>query len=320
MKRLLFALSLLAAACGQVNESPEIIITPADYPQVETFWDAQGTAVSDGCVFRIHDKGGCVAFDLKTKELLGEFRIGSYGRNNHCNVAFFGEKKYDESDRFPLLYVSQAKGLPVEEIGRPETDTLSRLVFVERIHTDSLGRPCGASLEQVIDYRNDGEYTSGLWITDIHDQSFIYCYGNNIGNCQPGNRVSFRKFRFPEFSRDRFVVTLTDEDIVDYFYYDEFQTEGERGPQNAILQGGMIVDGVIILPCGAGSEKYPAEFFVANMKNRKSASFDFTLEMHGEPEDVDVWGDRLICDTNDGNEKICPIWSLPLKTFLKAVK
>lgn len=319
MKKTLFSLLVIAVSCGPRAIEPKIVIEPSDYPEVESTWNAQGLAVSDGCVFRLHDCGPCVVFDLETKKLLGEFELGSSGKNNHCNVAFFGDQKYDESDRFPLLYVSQAKGVPVTEIGRAETDSLSRLVFVERILTDSLGTPCGATLEQVINYRNGLEYTSGLWIADIHDLSYIYCYGNNKGNAQPENRLSIRKFAFPKFSRDQFVVTLSDEDIVEYKYYDEYQQEGERGPQNTIIQGGMIVDGILILPCGTGSS-YPAEFFLANLENGKSAVFDFTAQMHGEPEDVDVWGDQLLCSTNDGLEKATPVWSLPLKPMLKAVK
>ena len=309
---------LLAAGCSATQRpEPQLIISLSDFPELEHIRNMQGGAVYGDLLFSLQDKGWCNVFDLHSRMPAAQFPLGSAGKNNHANIAFFGPEKYDSQDSFPLLYVSQCKSKPVTEIGLSQTDSLSRLLFVERILTDEAGSPFGAELVQLINYEPK-EWNSRLWIADSAHPDRIWCYGNTVGNEEPGNHIVFKAFEFPAFSAEHFLVTLTDEDVLESFNFDELLPDGVRGPQNAILQGAFISGGIVFLPCGVGNEKHPNELFYADMKGRKWGYFDFTDAMPCEPEDLDIWGDKLICPSNaDGAGKI---FAFPYRELLKAMK
>lgn len=278
----------------------------------------QGMAIYDDFMFALRDSGSCLVFDLNQEKFLSDFRLGCFAPRNHANVAFFGASRYDESDVFPLLYVSQARAevAPIE--GFPALDSLKQLLYVERIITDSLGIPCRSELVQVIYFPID-HYNSHLWTCDRKHPEKIYCYGNTIGNEQPGNDVEVYTFNAPAFDRNNFVVTLGEEDARDRFLCSEVFPEDARAPQMTILQGGTVTDGKLILCTGAGSWKHPSEIFVIDMDKRdrqghpaRAWSFDTTSTMPYEFEDIDFWKDQLYCQTFE-NRRFTPVETIPLK-------
>ncbi|MBQ9462596.1 MAG: hypothetical protein IJU68_02940 [Bacteroidales bacterium] len=310
---------LLLASCNTPQRPrPELMFRLIDFEEIEHSRNVQGCAVYGDLLFSLQDKGWCNVFDLEGKELEAQFPLGSQGRNNHANIAFFGPQRYDESDRFPLMYVSQCKSKPVTEIGLAETDSLSRLLFVERILTDENGTPFGSELVQIINYE-PAQWNSRLWIADTKQPDLIWCYGNIVGNEKPGNRIVLKSFAFPEFSPDRFLVNLTDNEVKDSLYFDELLPEGARGPQNAILQGAAIIDGILYLPCGVGSKKHPSEVFYAGLRRHKGkyGAFDFTDVLPWEPEDFDLWGDRIICPCNTDSSGF--VYSFPYRDFVRSM-
>ena len=316
---LLFAAALIVAACTAVQRpQPELLLRFSDYPELEHSHNVQGCAVFDGLLFSMQDKGWCNVFDLETLELAAQFPLASHGKQNHANVAFFGPYRYDSKDKFPLLYVSQCKSKPVEEIGLAETDSLSRLLFVERILADEAGVPFGSELVQIIHYE-PAEWNSRLWIADAKRPDLIYCYGNTVGNEAPGNHIVVKTFHFPEFSADRFLVTLTDAEAVDSCYFDQLLPEGHRGPQNNILQGAAVFDGVLFLPVGTGSSKHPSEVFYAGVRKHvgKYGYFDFTDAIPHEMEDFDLWGDQIVCPCNTDSAGV--IYTIPFRGFLRSM-
>lgn len=318
---LAFTAALLSFACTRpARPVPELLFRLGDFPGIEHFHNVQGCAVYGDLLFSLQDKGFCNVFDLETGEHPASFPLASQGKNNHANVAFFGPQRYDASDKFPLLYVSQCKSKPVTEIGLPETDSLSRLLFVERILADDAGIPFGSELVQIINYIPE-QWNSRLWICDTESPDLIYCYGNTVGNEKPGNHIALKTFNFPEFSPDRFLVNLSEADVLESCNFADLLPEGARGPQDNILQGAAVFDGVLFLPCGTGSEKHPSEVFYAGIRKHKGqyGHFDFTDVLPWEPEDFDIWGDKIICPCNNGKEGGLVV-SFPYRDFMLALR
>lgn len=315
---ILCSLAFTALYCApQQRPEPELLMSLSDYPELEHIDNMQGGAVYGDLLFSMQDKGWCNVFDLRSRKPVAQFPLASAGKNNHANIAFFGPWKYDTQDHFPLLYVSQCKSKPVTEIGLAQTDSLSRLLFVERILTDETGAPFGSELVQLVSYEPK-EWNSRLWVADSKHPEIIWCYGNTTGNEKPDNRIALKSFEFPEFSSEHFLVTLTDEDVKEDLYFDLLLPKDVRGPQNAILQGAFIQDGVLFLPCGVGTEEHPNELFYASLTSGKWGYFDYTDVMPCEPEDFDIWGDKLICPSNaDGTGKV---YAFPYRELLRAMK
>lgn len=324
MKKIaLFTLCFAALACGNIQErpEPELMFRLQDFPELQHTHNVQGCAILGDLLFSMQDKGWCNVFDLGSRTPVSQFPLASYGRNQHANVAFFGPYRYDSTDRFPLLYVSQCKSKPVTEIGLAETDSLSRLLFVERILADESGTPFGSELVQIVAYEPK-QWNSRLWIADTKHPDAIWCYGNTVGNEKPGNHIVLSKFAFPEFSADKFLVTLSDEDALETFNYDDILPEGARGPQDGILQGAFLRDGLLFLPIGVGTPEHPHELFVSDVsrfgsKRLRWAHFDYTDIIPWEPEDYDIWNDRLVFPCNTDSAGV--VYSLPYRKLVRSL-
>jgi hypothetical protein len=78
------------------------------------YWDnttnyaQQSLAIYGGYIFLFYHSGYCKILDVNTFEVLYSFQLGSpiSHSNNHCGNACFSEQFFDESDEFPLLYIS----------------------------------------------------------------------------------------------------------------------------------------------------------------------------------------------------------------------
>lgn len=324
MKKLIYAGALLALflGCESIIQRPvpSYLFSFKDFPGLEHIRNTQGCAIDKGYFFSLQDGGWCNVFDLRILKPVAQFPLASQGKQNHANVAFFGPDRYDDSDKFPLLYVSQCKSKPVTEIGLPLTDSLSRLLFVERILTDETGVPFGSELVQIISYE-PSQWNSRLWAADSGDPSHIWCYGNTTGNEAPGNHIVLQKFDLPEFTPDKFLVELRDSNVLESLNFDDLLPRSSRGPQNAIIQGAFINEGILFLPCGVGSEKHPNEFFYAGLPGTRYEGryghFDFTDVMACEPEDLDIWEGQLYCPCNTDTAGC--VYSLPYRDFVRAM-
>lgn len=319
----LTALTAIFSVCscrGPERVEPQLLFCQKDVETQRSQESVQGTAICGDLMFSMRNTGLCVVTDLKAASLVSEFRLASSGAQNHANDAFFGPGRYCDEDRFPLLYVSQCKSRPVTEIGLPQTDTLSRLCFVERVLVDSIGRPAGTQLVQLISYQPRG-YHSRLWVFDRDEPQWVWCYGNTVGNEKAGNRISFRKFAFPQYDPQHFLVSLTDDDVVEEFCFDQVLPEGVRGPQDNILQGAAISHGMLFLPVGLGTPEHPSELFYADLRHRgrdgipcRYGVWDYTDVIPCEMEDADVWDGRLVCTTNS-HDLSRPVFAFDLGAF-----
>lgn len=319
MRKCLIALAALLAACGPVKRpDAELLFRLSDFPELEHIDNVQGCAIWDNWLFSLQNEGWCNVFDLIDCEPAGQFPLGSRGKHNHANVAFFGSERYDAADVFPLLYVSQCLSKTVEEIGLPQTDSLSRLLFVERILTDENGRPWGSELVQIIHYE-PAEWNSRLWIADQDHPETVYCYGNTVGNGKPGNHIVLQKFALPSFSADQFLVSLGPDNVLESMNFDDLLPEGARGPQNNTLQGAFLKDGILFLPVGTGSERHPSEIFYAKLDGSRYGYFDYTDQVPCEMEDFGFWDGKLICPCNSYKQGQGAVYAIPYRTLRRAM-
>ena len=70
----------------------------------------QGMAIHGDYAFVFSNKGWCRVYNLKRKTLVCQTALESFSDDNHANTAAFGPLSAFESDRFPLLYVSECNG------------------------------------------------------------------------------------------------------------------------------------------------------------------------------------------------------------------
>lgn len=301
MKAFIIAAAALMVACTPANPSVEYLFNQSGLAKNDpSSENVQGCAVYSDWFFSFRDGGYCVVSDLRDSSLVAEFPMGSFRPDNHANIAFFSTQRFEDWDVLPMLCLSQVKG--------------DRLCFIERILTDSDGKPCGSELKHVLVY-NPREWNSRMWIADEMHPEDLYCFGNTVGNKAEGNRIIIQKFRTPDFSTDDFEIVLSEDDVVETLYFDQFLPEGARGPQNTVMQGAFVYDYNFILPVGAGSEKNPSEIFVANLKSGKSAAFDVTDVLPCEMEDFALWGDRIVCPTN-ASKGYSPVFAFRLKDLV----
>ena len=236
----------------------------------------QGMDIWEGYIFSCQNSGWLTVYKIgengKITRECEPFKLASYNKVNHANVASFGRIFFDKQDRFPLLYISQCNRNPVN--GRKD------VLYVERIANDLKS----SELVQTI-YFKDSRHLFGYalqWVIDT-DNNFLYGYGNTVDNTNPLNRHRIVKFRLPELNESTDgVVTLTDDDLLEnYLIEDTYQT-----PFNPIGQGLFIKNGQLFMPTGFGNEKYPSILYVWNLNTRSMQNvIDLREATFGELED-----------------------------------
>ena len=225
-------------------------------------------------VYRID--GGLIERECKP------FKLASYDKVNHANVATFGRTFYNKEDRFPLLYVSQCNREPIN--GRKD------VLYVERVANDLKS----SELVQTI-YFKDTDHLFGYalqWVIDS-DNNYLYGYGNTVDNTNPLNHHRIVKFRIPKLNESTDgIVTLTNDDLLENYLIEDTYA----APFNPIGQGLFIKNGQLFMPTGFGNEKCPSILYVWNLETRTMQNvIDSTKATFGELEDCAYYkGDLII--------------------------
>lgn len=151
----------------------------------------QGTAIYGDYAFIFYPPGKCFVFDLSSStpsEKIGTFDLASYNNadpdskwTNHCNQAMFGPEKWDESDPFPLLYVTTGNAGDCVEDGYIARCAVERILYDENTQTWS------AQLVQTIVY-NDYEYEAPY---NADTGRFIYESTETFANLNGYERIGF---------------------------------------------------------------------------------------------------------------------------------
>lgn len=150
---------------------------------VEVKGSTQGFAISGNFCFVLHDKGQCLVFDMKRKELAASYMMG--GNSSHNNNANFSDRKLTPSSRFPLLYVSECTG--------------SRACFVTDADME------GSRIVQKI-YLDDSECQGNIdWTLDEEGGCIYALEGNG-----PGLARTLTRYPLPSTFRDEVHYTRED--------------------------------------------------------------------------------------------------------------
>ena len=214
-------------------------------PFTELSVNHQSAAVYGDYLFLVMTKRQSIhLFDLARKRRVYALRSNSVTDSNiyHCNQSTFGTQRYDPSDFFPLLYISQrvrSEKRCFTEVFRIvplfnsdstalvsfRTELVQEIFFPPMSRENSMG-----NVNCVIDARTGKMYTYSRNNT-ITDDNYMQC------------KIS--RFSIPDIHEDK--VVLEDSDIESSFMID-------IGANN--MQGACIVDSRLYIGQGSPSFKY----------------------------------------------------------------
>ena len=199
--------------------------------------------------------------DLEKHNALGTIQFSCpNGENSHMNNINCGAK-YRESDKFPLLYLSQTGN--------------SRCCFVLRVADDA----SSYELIQTIRYEGSKYHTNSSaydWCID-QDNGFIYTYGYFKGSSINREIV---KFPLPMFDKEE--IVFNDKDVMENIVIENI----------SIYQGSKIIDGILSAPVGLGKGIYPGKLLTIDL-NLKTVTREGALNC-GEPESLGCYKDGFI--------------------------
>lgn len=223
-------------------------------------------------------------FDGKSLKAYGsEFTLGSYGTNNHSNLASFSNQFYAEGDSLPLLYVTRANGTL-------DADGMSNVAFVERI--DPV-KGTATTIQKICYTSHSG---AGQYIID-RQRNLLYVWGNTIGNCADGNKHYMAKFNIPAVGAGKATkVWLSDANALEHYYWEDYYSGGA----NPVVQGGAVIDDLMLLPTGFDTEAAPSVLYVWDLKNHRMLKEKrLTGIFAGEFEDCSVnWEGKIVIQAN----------------------
>lgn len=205
----------------------------------------------------------------------------------HANNSSFGNAKYEESDFFPLLYVSHREN--------DERRGITEVYRITPIKTDSTKvdfDSINVSLVQTIFYppMTDGNAMGSPWTVIDREENFMYTYSRNNRSKAPNKgKCRISKFKIPEV-KDNDSVYLSDKDILDTYEVDF----------NAPLsQGACIHRGKLYIAQGISPKKSNVWLRVVDLKEKKLER-SFNLKASGfpvEPEGCFIYKGKLMLTT-----------------------
>ena len=245
----------------------------------------QGMAIWGDYLVSLQNTGQATIYRLYADSLqkLRQFPLASQMPQNHANVAFFGTERYNKTDEFPLLYVSQCS--------KERYNGMKDVCFVERISLTS-----APELVQTIVLDDDeGLFGYALqWMID-RKRNLLIGYGNTVENMGKGNRWRTMIFPMPKLSEGP-VVHLKPQDAIENYCIQDLDS---RFPSNHIGQGACVIKNQMFIPVGVGTEKHPSILYVWNLRKKKlDYILNFQSQVPHEFEDCEPYGHDLIMQTN----------------------
>ena len=228
---------------------------------------------------------------------VGEFKLASAGKLNHCNVASFLPVFYDESDPLPLVGISRCH----KELYNGLKDEL----YIERIAADFQS----SSPVAVINYqdRNKDFGYALQWVVD-RENRILYGYGNTVSNKGEGNNHRIIAFPLPDVkAHEGGIINLSAADAIENYLIEDTYPE----MPDHIGQGLFVHDGRLFIPVGVGREKDPSYLNVWNLAGRRMEKVvDLRQSTAGEFEDVSVRNGSVYIQSNNDGAGL--LWKAPL--------
>ena len=247
----------------------------------------QGMAIFKDYLVSLQNTGLATIYRLHEDSLqfLSQFPLASHMKENHANVAFFGKERYEKTDEFPLLYVSQCS--------KQSYKGMKDVCFVERISLTEAPQ----LVQTIVLDDKEGLFVYALqWMIDSK-RNLLIGYGNTVENMGKGNRWRTMVFRMPKLSDDP-LVHLNPKDALENYCIQDLDS---RFPSNHIGQGACIVKNQMLIPVGVGTEQHPSIIYVWNLQKRRLDNIlNFQSQVPHEFEDCDFYHHKLIMQTNGG--------------------
>lgn len=257
------------------NDRIERLFCLSDFGQCTIPMDSQGMDVyDDKFLFQgsyVPKQGCCgiVTVDLSNRQLLGEFTFGQDIPLIHMNNINCG-KKYDETDKFPMLYISEALG--------------EQRCFIVRLDNDA----SHYSVIQTIKYSGDLYSSTDYrdWFLD-NDNGYIYAYGRTNFN---SGEYCCLKFELPLFSSKS--IVLTDSDIIEAF---------TMNTGLLIPQGTKCDNGILYSVYGYNTKDYPSWFMKYDLSAKQIVLIERLGSIMGEPEAVSFFQQKVLISNNSSS-------------------
>lgn len=232
-------------------------------------------------------------YNLRSKEILYKLNMDPKTEMKeradvyHANNSSFGRKKYDESDSFPLLYVSHR-----------ENNAQRGVLDVYRIHPINRNGQAdydSMAVEQVqtIFYpvMTDENALGSPWTAIDPDSDFMYTYSrNNRSKAANRGKCRLSKFGIPQVGVDRDSVILDDVDILE---------ESDLGYNAVFSQGACIYRGLMYIAQGVPQKNGSVYLRVVDLANGKLIR-TYNLHASGfdeEPEGCFIYKGKLMVAT-----------------------
>jgi len=221
---------------------------------------ATSTAVQDAdtygkYLFQFQHSNSCVTiFDLEKKIIVGEVILPAVS-DNHCNTVSFSNIFYNDTDEFPLLYVSGSTSGTYNHVQVYRVQHNAMFFTITKIQEIIL--PTASSINNL--------YWTGAVIDNTNN--YMYVYANNYG-------AQIAKFKIPDFRYSE--VTLTNKDIIERFSLPGFTHQQGACIRNDLM---FVMDGVPA--CGDTNYlriidlKYKKDFKIINISELGYGNVEF---------------------------------------------
>ena len=215
-------------------------------------------------------------FDLENKSCLGKVDIPAPTPSSkiHVNTVNFGTQRYNESDYFPLLYISS--GYPKNVNGKSLSFIyVYRLIKIINAKGDE---EFSISLIQTISLKGFGYWTEGVLDNDHNILWLKY---------EPGGEYKYASFNVPNFKDGDVEISLEDH-ITDF-------SIGKQ-PFTSSNQGHLYYKDKILLVSGTSPTTQKLAFIVIDLKKkRRDLVIDLAdIGLRSEPENVFFYKDQLM--------------------------
>lgn len=176
----------------------------------------QGAAIYGNYLVQAHHPAGYSIFDIPSRVALKTGRLQPAADNNHANNLCFSDRFFDESDQFPLLYVSEnhTSCIAVNRLASFDSE-------FELVQHITLPEKIGYYLNAVFDF----------------SQHYIYtvCFRDkNWRTSENGNHLIVSKLRLPG---------IIEGDVVIDNVIEQFDLPFRTAIQGAFFTNGLIVHG-----------------------------------------------------------------------------
>ena len=250
-----------------------LYITSLQYymPQQASSPSLQGAALWGNYIFQCENYNKrLTVYDVVEKKYVGEIPL-VYNKYYHNNQAAFSNIYFEDSDEFPLLYVSQiliqAQNIQVYRIQRQDT------LF-------------NATLVQVIRLPNDTDENNLAHCNIVFDKlNHFYLYSRNRTTCM--GQIS--KWKIPDPHKGD--VILREEHMLDHF---------SLSYSLLYAQGGTMLGDKIYFGQGIPG-KSDLMLRIVDVKTHDEFSFDLKeMKFYKEPEGLMLYDGNFVLSTNRG--------------------